>query len=61
MSKKKLPVRTIRARYGGIGDRTVDRWVEAGILPKPVIINRLRYWDEDELDAADAARQSEGE
>jgi predicted DNA-binding transcriptional regulator AlpA len=57
MSKKR-PVRFFRARYD-TGDRTVDRWVEAGILPKPVYINRIRYWDEEELDAHDALRQSE--
>jgi len=37
----------------------VDRWVDKGILPKPMVINKLRYWDEDELDRRDQERMTE--
>jgi hypothetical protein len=51
------------ARYGGISGRTVDRWVETEVLPPPVMrINNVRYWSEEELEAADpmsAGRQPE--
>jgi predicted DNA-binding transcriptional regulator AlpA len=56
-SKKKLPTRAVMSRYG-VSDRTVDRWVADPCLnfPKPIRINRRRYWDEDALDAFDATR-----
>jgi len=38
------------ARYGDVVDRTIDRWTAAGILPEPLVINRRRYWDEEELE-----------
>jgi predicted DNA-binding transcriptional regulator AlpA len=56
MSKKFLNVRAVRARYSNISDRTVDRWVRAGVLPKPTYIEKQRYWMEDELDERDKAR-----
>ncbi len=45
-----LPTRLVRERYS-ITDRTVDRWLESGILPPPVRINGLRYWRQHELEA----------
>jgi len=44
-----LPTRQVCARYG-ITDRTVDRWLESGILPPPLRINGLRYWRQRELE-----------
>jgi predicted DNA-binding transcriptional regulator AlpA len=44
-----LPTRSVCARYN-ITDRTVDRWLENGILPTPVRINGLRYWHQHELE-----------
>jgi predicted DNA-binding transcriptional regulator AlpA len=44
-----LPVRLVCKRYS-ITDRTVDRWLENGILPPPVRINGLRYWRQRELE-----------
>jgi len=44
-----LPTRLVCARYNITG-RTVDRWLENGILPTPVRINGLRYWREHELE-----------
>jgi predicted site-specific integrase-resolvase len=54
---KKLNARAVRERYG-IGDRTVDYWVERGELPAPKYAGRIRIWDEDELDAHDKARRT---
>jgi predicted DNA-binding transcriptional regulator AlpA len=56
---KKLPTEKLCERYGDRSPRTIYRWVAAGILPKPTYIKGRRYWDEDELDAHDAARQAE--
>jgi hypothetical protein len=37
--------------------RTVERWVQAGVLPPPSQVIRDRgYWDEDTLDAHDRQR-----
>ena len=55
---KLLHLRAVCARYG-ISDRTVDRWVEAGVLPKPIYINGRRYWDAEELGQRDDARKAE--
>jgi len=53
--KRKLNTRLLSARYG-VSTRTVDRWVAAGILPEPMRINRLKYWDEDEVEQRDRER-----
>jgi hypothetical protein len=58
MSKKLRPVRFLANRYGR-SDRTIARWVEVGLLPKPIYIRGLRYWNEEELDQLDNARKSE--
>jgi len=57
--KRKLRTQDVCARYGYVCSRTVDRWVDKGILPKPMVINKLRYWDEDELDRRDQERMTE--
>jgi hypothetical protein len=44
-----LPTRELRKRYGVV-TRTLDRWLEAGILPPPIRINQNRYWKEGELE-----------
>jgi hypothetical protein len=44
-----LPTRLVCERYN-ITDRTVDRWLESGILPTPVRINGFRYWPQNELE-----------
>jgi predicted DNA-binding transcriptional regulator AlpA len=55
-----LHLRAVCARYG-ISDRTVDRWVEAGELPKPMYIQGRRYWSEESLNERDDARKAESE
>lgn len=52
-----LPVRQVCARYG-ICHRTVDRWLDRGILPSPMRINRYRYWRESDLLQFERARMS---
>ena len=52
---KKLPTSAVAARYGKTA-KTLDRWAEAGIIPKPTYICGYKYWDEAELDASDIAR-----
>lgn len=57
-SKKFLSARELCTRYGR-ADRTIDRRVEVGVLPKPIYIQGQRYWDEAEIDERDAARANE--
>jgi predicted site-specific integrase-resolvase len=52
---RKVTVRYLCQRFG-IVDRTVDRWVEVGILPKPIYINKIRYFDLEEVDRRMANR-----
>ena len=57
---KYLPTTAICARYS-VSDRTVDRWIEAGVLPTPTYIRGRRYWLEADLNERDEkrARQTE--
>jgi DNA-binding transcriptional MerR regulator len=45
MSKNFLPVRALRKRYQ-VSTRTIDRWVQRGVIPAPAFISGQRYWDE---------------
>jgi hypothetical protein len=58
-----LPARAVLARYG-IVDRTLDRWLgnERLGFPRPLYVNRRRYFFEAELDRweRDKAAKSEG-
>ena len=53
----KLTSRVLQQRYGVV-DRTIDRWVKAGILPKPMRINRIRYWDEEDIQQLERDRMA---
>jgi predicted site-specific integrase-resolvase len=53
--EKLLPTRSLCARYD-VASRTVDRWIQAGILPPPVVINHRRYWRESELEENERSR-----
>jgi predicted site-specific integrase-resolvase len=60
---RKLTSRALAERYG-VCSRTLDRWTEAGILPEPMRINKVRYWDVQEIELRErermgAARQPE--
>jgi DNA-binding transcriptional MerR regulator len=54
---RKLTTRMLCERYN-IVDRTVDRWTAAGILPQPMRINNVRYWDEAEVEQRERQRMS---
>ena len=44
----------VRKRYN-TSDRSLDRWVKAGIFPKPKVIGANTHrWDDHELDVYDA-------
>jgi hypothetical protein len=55
--KKRLTSGALAARYGVVV-RTIDRWAEDPKLnfPKPIIVNRRRYWSAAELDQWDRSR-----
>jgi predicted DNA-binding transcriptional regulator AlpA len=54
---KKLPMRALCERFG-VSSKTIDRWTETGVLPKPLRINRYRYWDLGEIEAFERARMA---
>jgi DNA-binding transcriptional MerR regulator len=58
MSRKLITAKALRKRYADIHVRTVDRWVEAGILPQPMRINNVRFWDETEIEQLERERMA---
>jgi predicted DNA-binding transcriptional regulator AlpA len=52
--KKFLRRRQLAERYS-VHERSADRMVRDGRLPKPVYRGKTPFWDEDELDASDRA------
>jgi hypothetical protein len=52
-----IPARKVQGRYD-IADRTLDRWLESQTLnfPRPVVINKRRYWRLGELVAWERTR-----
>jgi hypothetical protein len=58
--KRKLTTKLLCERYS-VCDRTIDRWTETGVLPKPMVINRIRFWDEEEIEARDQERMAAAE
>jgi hypothetical protein len=59
LTGQKLPTRAVCARYG-VSDRTIARWErDAGLkFPQALIINKRKYFAEDELTAWDRANAS---
>jgi DNA-binding transcriptional MerR regulator len=55
-SGRKLPTRYVRERYG-VTTRTISRWERDPDLnfPKPDVINKRKYYDEDRLTDWDRA------
>lgn len=47
---KLLSSRTVRSELGEISEMTVWRWVQDGILPQPVKINRRNYWHQSDIE-----------
>jgi hypothetical protein len=58
MARKFLPTSVLCDRYER-SSRTIDRWVAAGVLPKPMRIRGVRYWDEEQIEARDKERLTE--
>jgi len=58
-----LTATQVRARYGGVSDMTLWRWLRDKNLrfPKPCRINRLRYWKDSELTEWERTRRPDGE
>jgi hypothetical protein len=45
---KTLEKWAVKARRKAVCTRTLDRWAEAGIIKKPVIINGRKYGERDD-------------
>jgi DNA-binding transcriptional MerR regulator len=41
---KELETHRAFAERHGVSPRTIDRWTRAGLLPKPIRINKRKYW-----------------
>ena len=54
-----IPARKVWERFD-VTDRTLDRWVADPRLqfPQPVVINRRRYFAEDEIEAFEQRRKA---
>jgi hypothetical protein len=55
---RKLPLKLVAERYS-VHTRTIERWLRNVPMgfPRPLVINRRYYFDEDELDAYDAKQR----
>ena len=53
-----LSTAQVRARYGNVSDMTIWRWQNKASLnfPRPLVINKRRYWRLGQLRAFDASR-----
>jgi predicted DNA-binding transcriptional regulator AlpA len=58
----RLPTALLAKRFG-VSIRTIERWLDSETLnfPRPVTINRRRYWIEAEIEAWEIARREEQE
>ena len=54
---RKLTSKAVAERYD-VTIRTVERWTDAGILPQPMRINHIKYWDEEEIAQTERERMS---
>lgn len=61
--KRYLRAKAVRARYGGLGEMTLWRWLEdpESKFPKPFKINGVRFWDEVDLDLYDESLRQQRE
>jgi DNA-binding transcriptional MerR regulator len=51
---RRLAIRKVRERYD-VSGRTIDRWLEQGILPPPIFVRGRRYWELSALEQAERA------
>lgn len=51
MERKLIPAKTVRELCGGISDMSLWRWLndEALAFPRPVYIQKRRFWREAEI------------
>lgn len=59
-TKKLIPSREVKARFGGVTDMTIYRWSHAkgSKFPAPIVIGRRKYWEEAAInDFIEAHRQ----
>ncbi len=57
---RKLTTRALQERYSVV-DRTIDRWIQTGVLPQPMRINGRKYWDEAEIEERERERMGRRE
>jgi predicted site-specific integrase-resolvase len=55
-AEAKFVKNSVAARLNGVCTKTLDRWAEAGIIPKPRVINGYKYHAVDTLMAAGVKR-----
>ena len=62
MEKRYLTAAQVRARFGGISDMTLWRWIhdEKIRFPQPVVIQRRRFFDAEELEHWEVALAAGG-
>ena len=60
MQRKLLTAPQVRERFGDISDMTLWRWLESPTLgfPRPVYIQRRRFFDAAEIEAWEAKRRT---
>jgi predicted DNA-binding transcriptional regulator AlpA len=56
--KRYIPMKPVARRYSR-DPRTIDRWVQEGVFPPPIYIQKRRLWSEEALDAFDAACEAQ--
>ncbi len=58
LNRPLVPSKTVCLRFG-IVDRTLDRWIASKSLafPRPIVINRRRYFEIDEVTAWENTRK----
>jgi predicted DNA-binding transcriptional regulator AlpA len=51
MTEKRIPAATVRELCGGISDMSLWRWLDSPTMnfPKPIRVQRRRYWKEAEV------------
>lgn len=42
--KRLVTQKTLRKILGGITEQTLIKWMDSGVLPAPMVINRRNYW-----------------
>lgn len=52
-TKRLLTAKEVRERFGGISDMSLWRWLDSETLnfPKPIHIQRRRFWEADAIEA----------